>query len=110
MKSIIQKDTEHCFLCGRSRGADYYGLDCHHVYGGANRKLSEKYGLKVYLCHTSCHIFGKDSVHQNAKKNRLVQMIVQQRAMHHYGWSEQDFIRIFGKSYLGVEYEKTRNE
>lgn len=102
MKSIIQHDTEHCFLCGRHKNADYYGLDCHHVYGGnPNKELSEKYGLKVYLCHFNCHIFGKDSVHQNGKTNRLVKSIVQKRAMQHYGWTEQEFIKIFGKSYIG---------
>lgn len=100
MNSIIQKDKEHCFLCGRNANADYYGLDCHHVFGGSNRKLSEKYGLKVYLCHTSCHIFGKDSVHQNGKINKLVKATVQRRAMQYYGWTEQEFIAIFGKSYI----------
>ena len=28
MRSIIQTDREHCFLCGRN--ASYEPLDCHH--------------------------------------------------------------------------------
>ena len=28
-----------------------------------SRKKSEKYGLTVYLCHGSCHIFGEKEVH-----------------------------------------------
>lgn len=98
MKSIIQNDRTFCFLCGQNAGSD--PLDEHHVYNGANRKISEKYGLKVYLHHNKCHIFGRDSVHQNAAVNRALKAQVQQIAMEHYNWTVDDFRRIFGKSYL----------
>lgn len=98
MKSIIQQDKTHCFLCGMN--ANLEPLDEHHVYGGSNRKLSERYGLKVYLHHNKCHIFGKESVHGNAEINRTLKAVVQQRAMQYYNWTEDDFRRIFGKSYL----------
>ena len=97
MKSIIQEDREHCFICGRNARADYWGLDEHHVYGGSNRKMSEKYGLKVYICHERCHLNG---VHKDADLNRQVQAIVQKRAMQYYGWDTETFIRIFRKNYL----------
>ena len=97
MKSIIQADREHCFICGKNASAEYFGLDEHHVYGAFNRRNSEKYGLKVYICHDSCHING---VHKNAELNRKVQAIVQKRAMDKYSWDEETFISIFGKSYL----------
>lgn len=97
-ESIIQKDRDHCFLCGMN--TNFEPLDEHHCFGGANRKNSEKYGLKVYLHHNTCHIFGKQSAHQSAETNRTIKMIAQKRAMEHYGWSVEDFIRIFGKSYL----------
>ena len=80
--------------------SNFEPLDEHHVFGGSNRKLSEKYGLKVYLHHSKCHIFGKGSVHQNAEVGNMVKKVAQQRAMQHYGWSEDDFRQIFGKSYL----------
>lgn len=99
MHSIIQKDKTHCFLCGRN--SNFEPLDEHHVfYGTANRKKSEKYGLKVYIHHNSCHIFGKNSVHRNAGVDRALKEVVQKRAMQHYGWTVQDFIRIFGRNYL----------
>ena len=97
MKSIIQEDREHCFLCGRHARVDYFGLDEHHVFFGANRKLSEKYGLKVYLCHELCHLYG---VHKCADINSKVQREVQAKAMKHYGWSIEDFRAIFGRNYL----------
>ena len=98
MKSIIQKDPNKCYLCGRSRS---YGnvLDEHHVFFGPNRKLSEKYGLKVYICHFGCHVFGSQSVHENAERCRGLQAEVQKKAMQHYGWTVDDFRRIFGKNY-----------
>ena len=49
-----------CWLCGRNGTAE--PLDKHHIFGGAYRKKSEKYGLTVYLCHGSCHIFGEKAV------------------------------------------------
>ena len=97
MKSIIQADREHCFACGKNANADYHGLDEHHVFFGANRKLSEKYGLKVYLCHDSCHLNG---VHKYGGLNKMLQSIVQKRAMQYYSWDVETFISIFGKSYL----------
>ena len=96
-KSIIQEKKDYCFLCGKNASSDYFGLDEHHCFGGANRKLSEKYGLKVYLCHNSCHLYG---VHQNAEINRALKAKAQKVAMQYYGWSEDEFRLIFGKSYL----------
>lgn len=96
-KSIIQEDREHCFVCGRNAHAEYFGLDEHHVFFGPNRKKSEKYGLKVYLCHERCHLYG---VHKDAELNRRVQKVVQKRAMQYYKWSVEDFRAIFGRSYI----------
>ena len=98
VKSILQEDNTHCFLCGMN--ANLEPLDCHHVFGGANRKKSEQYGLKVYLHHSKCHIFGKDSVHQNNKISNKLKAIAQQKAMEHYGWDVETFRSIFGKNYL----------
>lgn len=55
MKSIIQNEKE-CYIC-RSP----YVEEHHIFYGTANRKLSEKYGLKIWLC--SEHHRGRTGVH-----------------------------------------------
>ncbi len=96
-KSIIQKDRTSCYLCGRNANADYFGLDEHHVFGAANKNKSEHYGLKVYLCHDSCHLNG---VHKHANINKALKAEVQEKAMEHYGWSVKEFRKIFGKNYL----------
>ena len=98
MESIIQKDKTHCFICGMNTNLE--PLDCHHVFGAAYRNKSEKYGLKVYLHHSKCHIFGEDSVHKNAKMDKAVKRIAQVKAMRYYGWSTEEFIEIFGRNYI----------
>lgn len=98
-KSILQKDKTFCFLCGEAAGMD--PLDKHHVFGGTGkRKLSEKYGLWVYLHHFRCHEFGKESVHQNAESSLRLKRHAQERAMEVYGWSKEEFRGIIGKNYL----------
>lgn len=97
-KSIMQSDKTHCYLCGMN--ANLEPLDEHHIFGGANRKKSEQYGLKVYLHHDKCHIFGKDSAHQNAEINRKLKAEAQKAAMQYYGWNVETFIMIFGKNHL----------
>ena len=96
MGSIIHHKTR-CYICGRRDEA----LDEHHVYGGyANRKISEKYGLTVYLCHNKCHLNG---VHRDGTLNRMLQAKVQRKAMKHYGWTTEEFIKIFGQNYKEEE-------
>lgn len=93
-KSIIQKDTSRCFLCGGT-----VGLEEHHIFGGANRKWSEKYGLKVVLCGIKCHREGKDSAHKNRKTADSLKRLGQIAFEAKHGDREK-FMSIFGKNYL----------
>lgn len=58
----MPKERKPCFNCGR-----YCYTERHHVFGGANRKLSEQDGLVVDLCH-ACHNEPPDGVHFNKEK------------------------------------------
>jgi len=92
MKSIIQKE-KRCIVCHNSN------IEEHHVFfGTANRKLSEKYGLKVYLC--SEHHRGTRGVHGNQGKelDTYLKQLAQSR-FEEKGTREK-FIQIFGKNYL----------
>lgn len=94
MKSILQADKE-CFFCGSQ-----IRLESHHVFNGnPNRTLSEKYGLKVWLCHEH-HNEPPNGVHFNASINQWLKATVQQKAMEYYGWNADTFRRIFGKNYI----------
>lgn len=97
-ESILQEDQTRCYLCGRRGGWD--PLDKHHVFGGSLRKKSGKYGLVVYLCHDSCHIFGPDSAHQSRATAEILHARAQRAAMERYGWTVEDFRREFYKNYI----------
>jgi hypothetical protein len=87
-----------CWLCGANGCAD--PLDKHHIFGGANRKKSERMGLVVYLCHNRCHIFGRNAAHQNKQTMLKLHQYGQAKAMRENGWNTERFIAEFGKNYL----------
>ena len=91
-------DERRCFLCGRNGASD--PLERHHIFGGAYRNKSEKYGLVVDLCGEKCHRNGGNAVHRNGNQMRLLRRYGQLKAMREQGWTEDDFRREFGKSYL----------
>ena len=91
-KSIMQSE-KICYLSGRT---DW--LEKHHLYQGANRKLSEKYGLWVYLNHY-WHNEPPNGVHFN-KENMERLHKEGQRAFEMIHGTREDFVRIFGRSWL----------
>ena len=107
MKSILQ-DEKECYVCAHelvyapySHGKDYHTLECHHVlYGTSKRAQSEKYGLKLWLCHE--HHTGDSGVHFNKPLDGLLKEMAQRKfeEVHKGRYNRTDFIRIFGKSYL----------
>ncbi len=78
-------------------------MDRHHLFGGANRDKSEKYGLTVLLCHERCHIFGKYSAHQNGKISEYLHKYGQKKAMREQGWTKEQFMKVFSCNYLTDE-------
>ena len=93
MKSIIQEQKE-CYVCGKKTN-----LHCHHIYfGNPKRKLSEKYGLKVYLCYE--HHEGTYGVH-GAKGHELdIKLKKLGQKAFEYEYPNLNFLSIFGKNYL----------
>ena len=92
VKSIMGYNMDNCLVCG----SPY--VQVHHViYGTANRKLSDKYGLVVPLCQE--HHTGQTGVHHNKKFDLFLKKEAQKKYEQNYGNGE-DFKRIFGKSYL----------
>ena len=70
----------------------------HHViHGWANRKLSERHGLKVYLC-LAHHLYGEEAVHQSGEINGMLKAYAQR--MFEQKWPEKSFYGIFGKNYI----------
>lgn len=54
----------------------------------------------VWLCGNRCHRNGKSAVHRSGDQMRRLRRYGQLKAMQEQGWTEEDFIREFGKSYL----------
>ena len=99
MTSILQNDPARCWLCGRY-GTSADPLDTHHVFFGPYRSKSERYGLTVKLHHFSCHIYDRGAVHANRAVCRELQAEAQKAAMNEYGWTTEEFIRVFGRNYV----------
>jgi len=92
VKSIIQTEKE-CYFCGIP-----YNLHRHHIiYGTANRKQSEKYGLTVWLCQS--HHTGCAGVHFNRELDLHLKKLAQKRFEAEYG-ANITFREVFGRNYL----------
>lgn len=91
--SILGSRKGCCYLCGR-----YGQTEEHHIFGGANRSLSEEYGLKVHLC-MECHRTGKNAVHNNKNTMDYLHRIGQE-AFEHRAGSREEFMKIFGRNFI----------
>lgn len=93
MNSIVQRIKE-CWFCKTTRE-----LHCHHIFSGtANRKKSEHYGMKVFLCGMH-HNLSNDSVHFNRDMDLMIKKHAQKIFEEEIG-TRDFFIQEFGKSYL----------
>ncbi len=100
MKSIMQEKNGRCYLCEKlGYHAGIWSLmEEHHVFGGtANRKMSERYGLKVYLC-VGHHREGPCAVHTNAEMAESLKRDAQR--VFERTHTREEFMQIFGKNYL----------
>jgi len=92
MKSKMQSE-KRCYIC------DAYGyVEEHHIFfGTANRKKSERYGLKVYLCY----MHHRDSV-IGVHFNRELDLSLKKKAQKIFEkeHSREEFMQEFGKNYL----------
>ena len=90
-------ELRECFLCGRNGQGDR--LERHHIFGGPNRGLSEKYGLTVWLCGDRCHRNGPYAVHNYAPTAEYIHRYGEQKMLDQ-GMTRGQFIELFGKDYL----------
>lgn len=73
----------------------------HEIFFGSNRQKSIKYGLVVFI-KPEDHNMSEYGVHgmKGHQFDEHLKQLGQKTAMDYYGWSEEDFIKIFGRSYL----------
>ena len=90
LKSVFTDNMDCCIYTGS------YIVERHHIFGGANRKLSEKYGFVVPLRPD----YHPNGVHFNPK-NGDIDTQLKQAAQRYYEeniGTREDFRREFGKS------------
>ena len=96
-KSILQDDKTYCFIHEKYLGVEVPACHEHHViHGTANRKLSEKWGLKVYLC-MNCH----NALHSKTAFHDLdLKQLAEEEWLKQNNKTVDDWIKIFGKNFL----------
>ena len=90
--SVFTEDMDHCYFTGTAP------VERHHIFGGINRKNSEKYGFIVPLrpdLHPNGVYAGQSAKLIDLKLKTMAQEYFERE----YG-TRDDFRRIFGKSYL----------
>ncbi len=94
-KSILQNDKE-CYLCRRMYNLrTTRGLEEHHIlFGRGRRELSERYGLKVWLCHNH-HNESPLGVHYNPCSRRVLERAAQFAFDNLHG--PGSFAKVFGE-------------
>ena len=106
MKSIMHEKDGTCYLCillNRDHRVHQYVEEHHVIYGKGNRPLSEKYGLKVYLC-LGHHREGKEAVHKNWENDLILKKEAQR--IFEKSHSRKEFMEIFGMNYRELEEDK----
>lgn len=102
MNSIMQSRKE-CYLCRKMIGdglelPDRYLEEHHVVFGTSDRRKSEEFGLKVYLCHFH-HTGGVyASVHRN--KKIADDLCVEAQKAFERTHSRREWMQNFKKNYL----------
>ena len=92
--SVFTDDMDHCFFTGTPY------CERHHIFGSANRNLSEKYGFVIPLA-PYLHNFAPNSVHGNPNHGLDLELkkLAQKYYEEHVG-SREDFIKEFGQSWM----------
>lgn len=85
-------NKKECFFCKSQKH-----LECHHIFPGKNRQLSEEDGLKVWLCHMH-----HNEPHVGVHYNKGMMLYLKQMAQKHYEetHTREEFMERYGRNYL----------
>ena len=92
LTSVLTDDMDHCMFTGSAP------VERHHVYGGCNRKRSEKYGFVAPL-RPDLHPNGVFAGGQAKEVDLKLKTMCQKYYEEHYG-SREEFMAEFGQNYL----------
>lgn len=86
--SVFTDDLEHCIICGVTKN------HLHEIFFGSNRQKSMQYNFVIPLCH-ECHA----EMHKNKEWQEYWHVKGQEYWEKNIG-TREEFIRVFGRSYL----------
>lgn len=90
-RSILQ-DAKECWYCGTTQN-----IECHHIiFGRGLRKISERLGLKVWLC--ADHHRGAYSPHQRRDFDLRLRRAAQSIFVDTH--SQEEWMEEVGRNYL----------
>ena len=90
----LLSDNKVCYICGTT-----FNLHKHHVFGGANRKRSDREGCWCYLCAPH-HNMSDKGVHFDREADLKLKRECQTKWMEKNDKTVEDFIEAYGKSYI----------
>ena len=93
-KSVLDTEKGVCYLCGKVGETELH----HCVFGSGYRKISDRLGLVVYLCH-ECHqgtegVHGRDGDDKNRRLKREAQEAWEKTHSH------SEWMQIVGRNFL----------
>lgn len=94
MRSILQSERV-CYITSRT---DH--LHEHHIYGGANRKVSEANGFKVWLTYDMHNGNNPEAVHNNSNQGWDLKLKQDCQRKYEETHSRSDFMKLVGRNYL----------
>ena len=93
LTSVFTDNMDVCIFTGSTM------VERHHIFGGSNRKLSEKYGFVVPLRY-DLHPNGARADIRYAKAiDTYLKKMAQEYFENHYG-NREEFMQLFGRNYL----------
>lgn len=94
MNSILQSERV-CYITGRTDQ-----LHKHHIYGGPNRKVSDKNGFWVWLTYDFHNGNNPDAVHNNPNKGWDLKLKQDCQGEYEKTHSRAEFKALIGRNYL----------
>lgn len=92
MARSIVDDRQRCYKCGT-----IFNLHKHHIYGGPNRKVSEREGFFIYLCARH-HNLSDEGIHFDKSFDLEVKQECQSK--YEESHSRDEFMELIGRNYL----------
>ena len=92
-KQSIMQSEKRCYVTGAETG-----LDCHHIYFGPNRRVSDEQGFWVWLRH-DIHMALHDKRPPYELLDKQLKMLCQSR-FEENGGTRDEFTARIGRNYL----------